>query len=284
MRINIPVALHNEFRRRSARLAWLLKITRVDGEIIAATTHNTTLTVGGVDYLPTSSFVETNLEQASGDGASNVELQGAIDDDRLTDEDFRAGLYDNAVVELSLVPWANPALGTVPQLYAVVGAIGLDGPQWKLELHGLSQLLQRPVGQLHSITCRARLGDAKCGVALGPHTVTGTLTHAPSDLTVGDTSRAEATRFFDYSRLTWTGGANDGLVVEVQRYALVDGVGVFRFVRPLPHSPSIGDTYSVYRGCDFRYATCKDVFANTLNFRGEPSMPGQDAIYGAVTS
>ena len=31
-------------------------------------------------------------------------------------------------------------------------------------------------------------------------------------------------------------------------------------------------------GCDKRLATCIDRFANVLNFRGEPYVPGQDAL------
>jgi uncharacterized phage protein (TIGR02218 family) len=31
-------------------------------------------------------------------------------------------------------------------------------------------------------------------------------------------------------------------------------------------------------GCDKRLETCRDRFANTLNFRGEPHLPGNDLL------
>jgi len=31
-------------------------------------------------------------------------------------------------------------------------------------------------------------------------------------------------------------------------------------------------------GCDKRFATCRDRFANGLNFRGEPHLPGMDLL------
>ena len=34
--------------------------------------------------------------------------------------------------------------------------------------------------------------------------------------------------------------------------------------------------------CDKRFATCKAKFANALNFRGFPHLPGNDAAYGYV--
>ena len=31
-------------------------------------------------------------------------------------------------------------------------------------------------------------------------------------------------------------------------------------------------------GCDKRLETCRDRYANALNFRGFPNIPGQDAV------
>lgn len=48
----------------------------------------------------------------------------------------------------------------------------------------------------------------------------------------------------------------------------------------LPFPPSAGDVLRVQPGCDKRLATCRDRFANRLNFRGEPAVPGTNAIVG----
>ncbi|MEE9451185.1 MAG: phage BR0599 family protein [Gammaproteobacteria bacterium] len=41
----------------------------------------------------------------------------------------------------------------------------------------------------------------------------------------------------------------------------------------------MGDAYSVYRGCNKTLGTCRDVFGNVVNFRGEPHLPGVDQIF-----
>ena len=40
----------------------------------------------------------------------------------------------------------------------------------------------------------------------------------------------------------------------------------------------VGAPFTVYAGCDKRLATCAAKFANVVNFRGLPHMPGNDAI------
>ena len=39
-----------------------------------------------------------------------------------------------------------------------------------------------------------------------------------------------------------------------------------------------GDLFRIHPGCDKRLDTCIDRFANVLNFRGEPYIPGQDLL------
>ena len=46
----------------------------------------------------------------------------------------------------------------------------------------------------------------------------------------------------------------------------------------MPDSVAIGDRFRIAPGCDKRLATCAERFANVLNFRGEPYVPGQDAL------
>ncbi len=39
-----------------------------------------------------------------------------------------------------------------------------------------------------------------------------------------------------------------------------------------------GDAFVVITGCDKQLATCRARFANALNFRGFPHMPGPDYV------
>jgi uncharacterized phage protein (TIGR02218 family) len=45
-----------------------------------------------------------------------------------------------------------------------------------------------------------------------------------------------------------------------------------------------GDGFTLGAGCDKQFATCKTKFANGINFRGFPYMPGNDAALSAPTA
>jgi hypothetical protein len=52
---------------------------------------------------------------------------------------------------------------------------------------------------------------------------------------------------------------------------------------PFPYTPEVGDTYSVYAGCNKTKATCRDKFDNVVNptsggFGGFDFIPGQDEM------
>jgi uncharacterized phage protein (TIGR02218 family) len=46
----------------------------------------------------------------------------------------------------------------------------------------------------------------------------------------------------------------------------------------VPEPIASGDTFTVTAGCDKIFATCRDRFANTVNFRGFPHIPGNDFV------
>jgi uncharacterized phage protein (TIGR02218 family) len=46
----------------------------------------------------------------------------------------------------------------------------------------------------------------------------------------------------------------------------------------MPQPIAAGDTFVVTAGCDKRFATCRDRFANGVNFRGFPHIPGNDFV------
>ena len=49
-------------------------------------------------------------------------------------------------------------------------------------------------------------------------------------------------------------------------------------VDPFPFQIKAGDLLEVHAGCDKRFVTCRNKFSNVENFRGEPHLPGVDAI------
>lgn len=48
---------------------------------------------------------------------------------------------------------------------------------------------------------------------------------------------------------------------------------------PMPRAIPVGTTYTITRGCNREWTTCKNVFNNLVNFRGFPFVPGVDKAY-----
>lgn len=85
------------------------------------------------------------------------------------------------------------------------------------------------------------------------------------------------TGYYDYGVVTWVTGANAGLSMEVKAYV----PGQITLALPMPYPISDGspsDTFTITAGCDKSLTTCRDRFANVVNFRGEPYLPGTDRI------
>src|SRR5205085_9990681 len=83
---------------------------------------------------------------------------------------------------------------------------------------------------------------------------------------------------FTAGRFAFTAGANAGFAVEVKTHRVaLDGVLIELWQAP-PEPISAGDTFTVTAGCDKRFATCRDRFENSVNFRGFPKIPGNDFV------
>ena len=76
--------------------------------------------------------------------------------------------------------------------------------------------------------------------------------------------------------LTWESGPNAGRAIEVK--AWTQTTGRLELLFPVGYAIRVGDLFRLHPGCDKRLDTCIDRFANVLNFRGEPYVPGQDSL------
>lgn len=256
---------------------WL--IARNDGVTQGFTDHDEDVALGAVTCRAGSGLSASEATQTLGLAVAGSELSGALSDDTLNEADLAAGRYDAAGVELWLVDWSEPAL-CVLLAKGTLGEVKRAGAAFTAEVRGLTQQLAQDSGRLYTTTCSADLGDARCKVDLanpayrGSGTVaalTGTSSFGASGLD------AFADGWFTAGKLAFTGGANNGLAVEVKIHRNSDTV-TFDLWQAMPQPIAVGDTFTVTAGCDKRFATCHDKFANVVNFRGFPHIPGNDFV------
>lgn len=271
----VPTNLAAHYATGQTTLAWGLKITRKDAAVYGFTSHQRDVTVSSVLYKAGPGLDVQSLASSAGMSVDNTELTILPDDTIFTRTDILAGRWDGAAFELFLFNWRTPADGRDVLMAGTLGQVKPQRGAYVVELRGLQQYLQQPVGAVSTKTCRARLGDAACGINLASYTVTGTLTGVTSQTVFTDTARTEADHYFAEGTLTWTSGNNDGLSARVRLYA----ADTFTLAVPALGVVQVGDTYSVHAGCRKRLAEdCLAKFDNVLNFQGEPHRPTVDDL------
>lgn len=272
----IPAPLLAHYAQPTTTLAWALKITRRDAQVFGWTGHDRDVVLDSVTYLSGPGLDVSSLVSSAGFAVDNAEITLLPDDAVITRADILAGRWDNAAFQLVRYNWATPSDGVDIVKRGTLGELRPARGAYVAEPRGLRQSLQQPVGPVSTKTCRARLGDAMCGINLASHTVTGTLTHVTSGQVFRDSARAEAADHFGEGVLTFTSGANAGLAQKVKLHA---ADGTFTISLPMIFPVLVGDGYSVHAGCRKRVdEDCATKFANVLNFQGEPHRPTVDDV------
>lgn len=271
-----PLAAHLAGGSTSVCRCW--SVTRRDGTVHGFTDHDRTLSFDGVAFRADTGMTARAVEQVTGLSVDNSEVVGALSDPSVREADIAAGRYDGAEVQAWLVNWQDVA-ERVLLFRGSLGEITRTGGAFRAELRGLSEALNQPRGRAYQATCPAVLGDAACGVDLSApgYVLEAPLTAVAAGrvLTMADPG-GFAEGWFARGRLRVVSGAAAGLVGVVKADVAKGGARRFELWETLRAGIAPGDVVRVEAGCDKRAATCRDKFANLLNFRGFPNIPGED--------
>lgn len=275
----IPAGLAAALAGGATTLARCWRLTRRDGAVVGVTEHDEDLTVDGTRFRAASGVAGSEEAAALGFAVGGGEMSAALSSDLIDEAELAAGRYDGAAVELLLADWSAPA-NFIRLRRGTVGEVRREGGAFTAELRGLSSQLNVVRGRLFTAGCDADLGDARCGLALDAPAYRGTGTVAGvegASLFRAAGLDGFADGWFTQGRLVFTSGTNAGFACEVKTHGMAGGVRLELWQRP-PEPLDVGDAFTVTAGCDKRFETCRDRFANALNFRGFPHMPGNDAI------
>jgi len=271
-----PAALqaHNALEVTTIATCW--KVTRTDGQVFGFTDSVADLVVSGITYLAASGYTASAIESAAALNVDNGEVQGGLDDATISEADLLAGLWDFAQIEIFEVNRADLTQGTRKLRRGWLGEVRTGRGAFVCELRGMMQVLQQSVGRLVAPACNADFADSRCGLVAATYTVSGTLTSVTSNRVFTDSGRAEATDYYAGGKITFTGGANAGIPMEVK--AFTSG-GIIEAALSLPFAVVAGDTYTLLAGCKKRLEEdCRDKFNNVVNFRGFPHLPGINRV------
>ncbi len=272
----IPEALAAKLEAGATTLAHVWRIARRDGQVFGFTDHDRALVLDGLTCLPTQGVTPGAIEKSLGLAVDTASLSGALSSEALSAEDLARGLWDGARVDVYRVDWSASAL-QVHLFAGYIGEVRRGAAAFEAELRGLQAALNTPVGRVFSRFCDADVGDVRCGIDLedtafrGEAVVTELIdTHA---FRVSGLA-AFADGWFTRGRLMWDEGGGGEIAV----HRAESGGAVIEMTSPPGPVLTLGAGCAVTAGCDKRFETCRDKFANALNFRGFPHMPGNDAV------
>ena len=276
----LSAALQAHLDSGTTTLAWCWRIERSDGVILGFTNYDRSLEFGGVTYEPESGFAASEIRMGTDLAVDAQEAEGVLTSDTITETDILDGRWDNAKVEVWRVNW-NSVSQRVLMRRGAIGQVRRGRLAFVAEMRSLAHMLNQTVGRTFQHACDAELGDARCGVDLEDPVYKGTGTVAA--LTGQRSFTASGLASFDpdwftLGRLTWTSGANAGRTAEVASHTVRAGDRHIALLEAPVRPIAPGDNFVVRAGCDKRLETCRERFANVVNFRGFPNIPGQDTV------
>lgn len=280
---NLPAGLAANLATGVLQFSTLVKLTRTDGFALGFTDSDTAISYGGQDYDPTSGLASTAISTGVGTGTDNMEANGFLTSDRITEADIVAGLYDLARVEVRIYD-RESGEATDPIMSGPLGEISFSDGVFKTEVRSLSSRLNMVVGDVTCINCRnRRLGDAGCkfnlaGTVGGTPAQSSRTVDVASGLSITFLADSAATDFYKYGVVKFTTGDNAGISREVKTHSLSSGKAVIGLRQAFPFAVSPGDVATLEVGCDRTIATCRTKFNNEDNFHGEPFLPGNEKM------
>lgn len=256
--------------------AWTVR--QRDGTLMGFTDHDRDLVVNGVTCRADTGMTARALQQTTGLSVDNSEAMGALSDAAIREADLLAGRFDGAEVRSYLVNWAASG-DWVEQFRGTFGEIVRAGGAFRAELRGLTEALNRPQGFAYQPGCSAVLGDGRCRFQAdtpGYFAELAVETIEDGRLLGLSASVGFEDRWFEHGRLEVLTGDAAGLVGVVKNDRITEAGRRIELWQSIGAPVARGDRFRVIAGCNKSANTCRTKFANFLNFRGFPHVPGED--------
>jgi len=274
-------AFANHIAGPATTLCWCWQVTRTDGARLGFTDHDRALSFGGVTFEAASGFTGTEIESSLGLSVDNMDVEGALSSDAITENDIAAGLYDDAEIIVYRVNWQDVAQREIIKR-GNIGEVSRGEVTFQAEFRGLAHKLNQTIGRTFQYGCDAVLGDDRCGVNVtAPENKgTGTVTAAAGRTFQASGLDGKSHDRFSLGLLTWQTGDNAGARVRVKAHKNQGGTVQLTLWRAPVQPVTPGDTFTVTAGCAHTFDACRDKFNNAANYRGFPHIPGNDFVLG----
>lgn len=264
------------------------KITRRDGISFAFTTHNEPIDFNSATFTPCYSFSPTASETGimANRGVGDVEINGIIGQDYITEHDLAHGLFDGAIVDVYRVEWGESRAGSKRLIRGIISSVSVSKTRYSMQVLTIGQKFdQTPLIDVYTPACRYELGVSPCPFDISTLEYNGTVTGVPVDAGINrsryrqffDSAITETNGYYSLGKIVWVTGNNAGITSEIKTYdSTTDAIVLWN---PMPFKIEIGDTYTMTPGCDKTRTHHTIKFGLTMDsFGGFPDLPGNDAL------
>lgn len=259
------------FNRELDTAATYWKVFRRDGITLGFTSHDKDLSFGGIRHRAAPGMVPTAIRLTSDLTEENAGVDGALSHDAIKESDLASGLFDEATIEMGIVDWQtleNRVLYT-----GVLGKIEDDRHGFSGELRSAKSALDRDLVPRTSPTCRAVFCGRGCGLSAVRFTVKEKVAEVDLDLNRIRVSGLSGPDYLD-GQVRFLDGPQTGIA-----FAIVGAEAEWLTLdRPLSETLESNVPLELRDGCDHTLVTCSERFENSINFRGEPFLPGNDLL------
>ncbi|HZU62723.1 MAG TPA: DUF2163 domain-containing protein [Novosphingobium sp.] len=248
------------------------RIARTDGVALGFTTHDADLWFDGVLHQACPGMIPAAIRRSAAFDSDSAEVTGAITHAALNGEDLVSGRFDNARVIVGLVDWET--LEHQPIYSGSLGQVSAEDGTFVGELLSRKAELARDIVPRTSPTCRADFCGTGCALSAVSYTHEASVTAYDSTANAVTLSSDVAAAHLVSGALRWLDGPYAGMAM-----GIVDAAGSTAVLDTPLDRPLAGVVrVLLLEGCDRTLATCAGRFGNTLNFQGEPFLPGNDLI------
>ncbi len=259
------------------RFCTCCRVALCDGTILAYTDYDKDLIVDGLTYRANKHFNYSNIARSGLLQTDGMQIESSLSNEEIKEIDITTGKYDNAQIEIFYVDYNSYEKNTL--LFGTIGKIKILNNRFVCEVNNLLQKTQRRIVKSFSPSCRATFCDHLCKLSKKDFTQIGT---------VVDVIRSKSKfialglhpgkNYYKHGLLTFLNGRNKKIAVEIKS-SIDNEVELFL---ELPYGIQKNDQYSIILGCDKLFTTCSNKFNNTINFRGEPHIPGLQKLYRSI--
>jgi len=276
--LDIGFASHIETGATTLATCW--RIIRVDGPVLGFSDHDVELEFDGTSFVPAHGLDSGETASKLGAQVDASEIVGFVHSSAIDENDILLGRYDGATVETWKVNWRDVSQRHLMRRDTVGEIVRTDGV-FRLELRSAQHALNIAKGKIYQGLCGTNLGDTPCGinVDLPAFRADKTIIAIDSRQTIRTSLLAGfAQDWFSFGHAVWNSGRREGKIDRIVLQAQENGESVLTLADPIWDWVEPGDAVSLFAGCDRQFSTCRSKFANNINFRGFPHIPGNDFV------